>query len=199
MLLTILTIGRTERKALVRERWFWIHIICGMRSDCQGTWFSKDWYILLTVLQSVPFPLTLWLLVGRGHFDRRLSRFTAGGKAWIDEIVVVSAVASMHYPIENGSCPPFFLVWLGYMKSALQVFLTPNYNPHTFFSLILAYALFYFNQALSYGTFTHPNALFHAGAYIWLAFFTRISNYYQVWSLCIVYNASGCDGSLFGN
>jgi hypothetical protein len=62
----------------------------------------------------------------------------------------------------------------------------------SFFSLILALALFYYIQSLSYGIFTHPNALIHPGAYIQLAFFTWVSNRYQVWSLCIVYNASGC-------
>ena len=101
MLLAILTV--------VRERWFWMHTICGTRSDCQGTWFSKDGYILLTALQSVPFALAHRLLVGRGHFDRYLSRFTAGRKSWIDEIAVVSAQSNqgINYRIEDGSCSFF--------------------------------------------------------------------------------------------
>lgn len=37
-------------------------------------------------------------------------------------------VESRYYPIENGSCSFFFLVWLGYMKRALQLFLTPNHS-----------------------------------------------------------------------
>ena len=58
----------------------------------------------------MPAALARRLLVGRGHFDRRLSWFTSGRKAWIDEIFVVSAQShqGINYPIEDGSCSFFF-------------------------------------------------------------------------------------------
>ena len=64
----------------------------------------------------------------------------------------------------------------------------PQPHPHKFFLL----------HQLLYGTFAHSNALFHAGYCIQLVFFTRIPNRYEIWSLCIVHNASGCDRSFIG-
>ena len=51
-------------------------------------------------------------------------------------------VASGHYPIEGGSCPPFFFrVWLSYMKNSLQLFLLP---PTT---ILITLALFNYIQS----------------------------------------------------
>lgn len=74
----------------------------------------------------MPFALARRSLVGRGHFDRRLSWFTGGRKAWIDEILVVSAQSHqcINYPIEDGSCSFFFsgfdwVTWKARFNSSL--------------------------------------------------------------------------------
>jgi hypothetical protein len=59
--------------------------------------------------QSMPFALARRLLVGRGHFDRRLSRFTGGRKAWIDEIPV-SAQSHQGITQSKMARAPFFPV-----------------------------------------------------------------------------------------
>ena len=126
----------------------------------------------------MPFALAHRLLVGRGHFDHRLSRFTGGRKAWIDEIDVVSAQSHRGITQSKMARAPLFSGLIGLHEKRTSILPYPHLQS-SFFSLILAHALFYCIQLLSYGSFTHPNALFHASAYIQLAFFTRISNHYQ--------------------
>jgi hypothetical protein len=174
-------------------------------SEC---WLSVRWGALVKVLDfrkidifcELPLKCVIWFSPSincwKGHVDPRLLwfnvyRWTKDMDRWI---VVDNAQSHQGITQSKVARAPFFSSLIGLHENALQLFLTPNY----YNSLILALALFYYIQPLSYGTFTHSNALFHAGAYIQLAFFTRISNRYQVWSLCIVYNASYYDKSSIG-
>jgi hypothetical protein len=122
MFLTILTMGVKGKPMCAKDDSDCI--ICGTRTDCRGTWFSKDWYILLTVLQSMSFALAHRLLVGRGHFDCHLCRFTDGRKTWIDKIVVVSAQWHQGITQSKMARAPFFfgfdwVTWKARFNSSL--------------------------------------------------------------------------------
>ena len=131
---------RSERKALLRKRWFWMLIICVTRGYCQGTWFFERLIrfancplkCVICFSPSItrwkgtfcpPFILIYWWMKGMDRWN----------SCW------QCTVASRHYPIEDGSCSFFssfdWVTWKTRSNSSL---------PPTTISLFWHFPSFYY-------------------------------------------------------